>query len=80
MSVSYDLHSSILLIIAFSNDVIFNNVVFKRKLYFWRGSLFIWYGPFYKKTSMAYLTLQTIVQSLLLVYLLWFSLLDLVVE
>ena len=65
MSVSYDLHSSILLIIAFLAMMLFSTMMSSKKaLFFGEDAFYLFGGPFTRKQIMAYLTLQTIVQSL----------------
>ncbi|WP_028044365.1 putative ABC exporter domain-containing protein [Candidatus Stoquefichus massiliensis] len=65
MIVNYDLHSSILLIIAFLAMMLFSTMMTSKKaLFFGEDAFYLFGGPFTRKQIMAYLTMQTIIQSL----------------
>lgn len=67
MVVSYDLHSSILLIIAFLALMLFSTMMTSKKaLFFGEDAFYLFGGPFTRKQIMAYLTLQTVIQSFFL--------------
>lgn len=67
MVVSYDLHSSILFIIAFLAFILFSTMMTSKKaLFFGEDAFYLFGGPFTRKQIMAYLTMQTIIQSLFL--------------
>lgn len=67
MNVNFSLHSSILLIIAFLALMLFSTMMTSKKaLFFGEDAFYLFGGPFTRKQIMAYLTMQTIIQSVFL--------------
>ena len=67
MMVTMDLHTSILVLIGFLALMLFSTLMSSKKaLFYGNDAFFLFSGPFTRKQIMAYLTLQTIVQSVMI--------------
>ena len=67
MMVTLDLHTSILVLIGFLALMLFSTLMSSKKaLFYGNDAFFLFSGPFTRKQIMAYLTLQTIVQSVMI--------------